>query len=146
MILDQEVCDLDRFVRDTALQEATAKIRLQHFIEDLLGRAERAETQLQNLHDDVTSPHRHLAGSRTSGYQSLILHNLKPRSRGKEESKDEYLRNTRGGLEAGLEAVLKSGGRSLVTLSVSHCPNILTDRSLWLVSCHCRTLQSLTYR
>ncbi|XP_042569771.1 F-box only protein 41-like [Cyprinus carpio] len=325
----QEVCDLDRFVRDTALQEATAKIRLQHFIEDLLGRAERAETQLQNLHDDVTSPHRHLAGSRTSGYQrsysvsgmsrrsshlsdhraaqhyrferrlrtlsvgsggceghwygrqdqhvlcgategpwtiqhthtdpdsdhwslytaesqddtqqhtgyrtyscmgpglhwcvnrssdsavcserlrlkaalfcvftyldtrslltaaevckdwcsvarhpavwttvtlenarvsskflmtlsqwccqtqSLILHNLKPRSRGKEESKDEYLRNTRGGLEAGLEAVLKSGGRSLITLSVFHCPNILTDRSLWLVSCHCRTLQSLTYR
>ncbi|XP_059397166.1 F-box only protein 41-like [Carassius carassius] len=308
----QEVCDLDRFVRDTALQEATAKIRLQRFIEDLLERAERAETQLQNLCDDVTSPHRHLAGSRASGYQrsysvsgmsrrssrlsdhraaqnyrferrmctlsvgsggceghcslqhthtdhdsdhwslyttesqddtqqhtgyrtyscigpdlhwcvnrasesavcserlrltaalfcvftyldtrslltaaevckdwcsvarhpavwttvtlenarvsskflinlsqwccqtqSLVLHNLKPRSRGKEESKDQYLRNTRGGLEAGLEAVLKSGGRSLVTLSISHCSNILTDRSLWLVSCHCRSLQSLTYR
>uniref|UniRef100_A0A673G627 F-box only protein 41-like n=1 Tax=Sinocyclocheilus rhinocerous TaxID=307959 RepID=A0A673G627_9TELE len=293
----QEVCDLDRFVRDTALQEATAKIRLQRFIEDLLERAERAETQLQNLCDDVTSPHRHLAGSRASGYQvqkvrfqmntywteaaqlylilhqscfrgpwmiqhthidddsdhwslytsesqddtqqhtgyrtyscqdlhwsvnrpsesavcserlrlkaalfcvftyldtrslltaaevckdwcsvarhpavwttvtlenarvsskflmtlsqwccqtqSLVLHNLKPRSRGKKESKDEYLRSTRGGLEAGLEAVLKSAGRSLVALCVSHCPNILTDRSLWVVSCHCRVLQSLIYR
>uniref|UniRef100_A0A8C2GR47 Si:ch73-290k24.5 n=1 Tax=Cyprinus carpio TaxID=7962 RepID=A0A8C2GR47_CYPCA len=233
----QEVCELDRFVRDTALQEASAKIRLQRFIEDLLERAERAETQLQNLHDDVTSPHRYLAGSRASGYQtvhylgngtskscykissesavcserlrlkaalfcvftyldtrslltaaevckdwcsvarhpavwirvtlentrvsskflmtlsqwcsqtqSLVLHNLKPRSRGKKESKDEYLRSTRGGLEVGLEAVLKAAGRSLISLSVSHCPNILTDRSLWLVSCHCRALQSLTFR
>ncbi|XP_056092577.1 F-box only protein 41 [Rhinichthys klamathensis goyatoka] len=331
----QEVCDLDRFVRDTAFQEASAKIRLQRFIEDLLGRAERAETQLQNIHHDVTSSHRYLAGSRAAGYQrsysvsgtsrrsshqsdqhyrcerrlrtlsvgsggceghwdgqqyqhvlcegvegpdsgsdspwliqhtrtdadsdnwslytadsqddtqqntgcrsysrmgqdlsglhwcvsrrresmvcserlrlkaalfcvfiyldtrslltvaevckdwrsvarhpavwtrvtlenarvsskflmtlsqwccqtqSLVLHNLKPRSRGKKESKDEYLRSTRGGLEAGLEAVLKSAGRSLVSLSVSHCSNILTDRSLWLVSCHCRALQSLTYR
>ncbi|CAM4674396.1 unnamed protein product [Leuciscus chuanchicus] len=331
----QEVCDLDRFVRDTAFQEASAKIRLQRFIEDLLERAERAETQLQNIHHDVTSSHRFLAGSRATGYQrsysvsgtsrrsshqsdqhyrcerrlrtlsvgsggceghwdgqqyqhvlcegvegpdsgsdspwliqhthtdadsdnwslytadsqddtqqhtgcrtysrtgqdlsglhwcvsrrresivcserlrqkaalfcvfiyldtrslltvaevckdwrsvarhpavwtrvtlenarvsskflmtlsqwccqtqSLVLHNLKPRSRGKKESKDEYLRSTRGGLEAGLEAVLKSAGRSLVSLSVSHCSNILTDRSLWLVSCHCRALQSLTYR
>ncbi|KAK2886100.1 hypothetical protein QQF64_020237 [Cirrhinus molitorella] len=331
----QEVCELDRFVRDTALQEASAKIRLQRFIEDLLERAERAETQLQNLHDDVTSPHRYLVGSRAAGYQrsysvsgmsrrsshlsdhraaqhyryerrprtlsvgsggceghwdgrqyqqvlcgaiegpdsgsesawmiqhthtdadsdnwslytaesqddtqhtgyrtysstgqdlrwrvnrssesamcserlrlkaalfcvftyldtrslltaaevckdwrsvarhpavwtrvtlenarvsskflmtlsqwccqtqSLVLHNLKPRSRGKKESKDEFSRNTRGGLEAGLEAVLKSAGRSLVALSVSHCSNILTDRSLWLISCHCRALQSLTYR
>ncbi|XP_016116359.1 F-box only protein 41, partial [Sinocyclocheilus grahami] len=329
----QEVCELDRFVRDTALQEASAKIRLQRFIEDLLERAERAETQLQNLYEDVFSPHRHLAGSRAyqrsysvsgmsrrsshvsdyratqyyrferrprtlsvgsgcceghwdrrqyqhvlcgavegpdsgsespwmiqhthtdaesdnwslytaesqddtqhTGYrtynstgpdlhwrvnrssesavcserlrlkaalfcvytyldtrslltaaevckdwrsvarhpavwirvtlenarvsskflmtlsqwccqtQSLVLHNLKPRSRGKKESKDEYLRSTRGGLEAGLEAVLKAAGRSLVALSISHCPNILTDRSLWLVSCHCRALQSLTYR
>jgi len=65
----REVCELDRFVRDTALQEASAKIRLQLFIEDLLERAERAETQLQNLHDDVTSPHRYLAGNRASGYQ-----------------------------------------------------------------------------
>ncbi|KAG1926381.1 F-box only protein 41-like [Pimephales promelas] len=331
----QEVCDLDRFVRDTAFQEASAKIRLQRFIEDLLERAERAETQLQNIHHDVTSSHRYLAGSRAAGYQrsysvsgtsrrsshqsdqhyrcerrlrtlsvgsggceghwdrqqyqhalcegvegpdsgsdspwliqhthtdadsdnwslytadsqddtqqntgcrtysrtgqdlsglhwcvsrrresmvcserlrlkaalfcvfiyldtrslltvaevckdwrsvarhpavwtrvtlenarvsskflmtlsqwccqtqSLVLHNLKPRSRGKKESKDEYLRSTRGGLEAGLEAVLKSAGRSLVSLSISHCSNILTDRSLWLVSCHCRALQSLTYR
>ncbi|XP_067228134.1 F-box only protein 41 [Chanodichthys erythropterus] len=328
----QEVCDLDRFVRDTAFQEASAKIRLQHFIEDLLERAERAETQLQNIHDDVSSSHRYLAGSRATGYQrsysvsgstrrssrlseqyyrydrrqrtlsvgsggceghwdgrqylcggvegpdsgsdspwlirhthtdadsdnwslytaesqdntqqrtgyrtysrtgqdlsglhwcvnrrsdsmvcserlrlkaalfcvfiyldtrslltaaevckdwrsvarhpavwtrvtlenarvsskflmtlsqwccqtqSLVLHNLKPRSRGKKESKDEYSRSTRGGLEAGLEAVLKSAGRSLVALNISHCPNILTDRSLWLVSCHCRALQSLTYR
>uniref|UniRef100_A0A8C2JWZ2 Si:ch73-290k24.5 n=1 Tax=Cyprinus carpio TaxID=7962 RepID=A0A8C2JWZ2_CYPCA len=237
----QEVCDLDRFVRDTALQEATAKIRLQHFIEDLLERAERAETQLQNLHDDVTSPHRHLAGSRTSGYQVhgvrfqmntfwteaaqlyLILHqscpglhwcvnrssdsavcserlrlkaalfcvftyldtrslltaaevckdwcsvarhpavwttvtleNARVSSKARKHTHTHthtrlytgmiLQRGKRDTFLAGLEAVLKSGGRSLVTLSVSHCPNILTDRSLWLVSCHCRSLQSLTYR
>ncbi len=70
----REVCELDRFVRDTALQEASAKIRLQLFIEDLLERAERAETQLQNLHDDVTSPHRYLAGNRASGYQVQRVH------------------------------------------------------------------------
>lgn len=68
----REVCDLDRFVRDTAFQEASAKIRLQHFIEDLLERAEQAETQLQNIHDDVSSSHRYLAGSRATGYQVQV--------------------------------------------------------------------------
>ncbi|XP_066528518.1 F-box only protein 41 isoform X2 [Hoplias malabaricus] len=78
--------------------------------------------------------------------QSLILQNLKPRSRNRKESKEEYQRSTRGWLEVGLEAVLKSAGRSLMSLTISHCPNVLTDRSLWLVSCHCRALRSLTYR
>ncbi|XP_046724874.1 F-box only protein 41 isoform X3 [Silurus meridionalis] len=77
---------------------------------------------------------------------TLVLHNLKPRTRAKKESKEEYLKNTRGCLEAGLEAVLRAAGRSLVALTVSHCTNILTDRTLWLVSCHCRALQTLTYR
>ncbi|TRY53626.1 hypothetical protein DNTS_024680 [Danionella cerebrum] len=294
---EQEVCELDDFVRDTALREANAKLRLQRFIEDLLERAERAETLLQNIHSDVISSH---AGRRAAGYQrsfsvsgisrrsyvseyrepqqnrfewrqrtfsvgsggcepqwdaerresisqipmdedsenwsiyseafseealkhtgdkiyshsgqvsghgwfmnrvsdssvcsellrlkaalfcvckdwrsvarhpavwtkvtlenarflqtlsqwcsqtqSLVLHNLKARARNKKESKDEYLQSNRGGLEAGLEALLKSAGRSLITLSISDCPNILTDRCLWLVSCHCRSLQSLTYR
>ncbi|KAA0706497.1 F-box only protein 41 [Triplophysa tibetana] len=64
-----EVCELDRYVRDTALREASAKTRLQRFIEDILERAERAELLLENihLHDDVTSHHRHLTGSRASG-------------------------------------------------------------------------------
>ncbi|KAL7859249.1 hypothetical protein SRHO_G00143960 [Serrasalmus rhombeus] len=78
--------------------------------------------------------------------QSLILHNLKPRSRNRKESKEEYQKSTRGCLEVGLEAVLKSAGRCLMSLTISHCPNILTDRSLWLVSCHCRALRALTYR
>ncbi|XP_027000575.2 F-box only protein 41 [Tachysurus fulvidraco] len=77
---------------------------------------------------------------------TLILHHLKPRSRAKKETKEEYLKNTRGCLEEGLEAVLRSTGRSLISLTISHCPNILTDRTLWLVSCHCRALQTLTYR
>lgn len=74
----REVCELDRYVRDTALREASAKTRLQRFIEDILERAERAELQLENihLHDDVTSPHRHLTGSRASGYQVTHLFHI----------------------------------------------------------------------
>uniref|UniRef100_A0AAR2KCE8 F-box domain-containing protein n=1 Tax=Pygocentrus nattereri TaxID=42514 RepID=A0AAR2KCE8_PYGNA len=299
----QEVCELDRFVRETAFREASAKIRLQSFIEDLLERAERAENQLQNLHSlshtptDMPSLHgplaprgppyqvgAHFSVQRVGGpgtksvkatignlrslkvqssdqyysitmtfylhcqlqstfiydntflhcsfdhgktatchhsnrpaesmicsermrmrawlfcvftyldtrslltaaqvcrdwwsvarhpavwtrvtlenarisskfmvtlsqwcgqTQSLILHNLKPRSRNRKESKEEYQKSTRGCLEVGLEAVLKSAGRCLMSLTISHCPNILTDRSLWLVSCHCRALRALTYR
>ncbi|KAI5096080.1 F-box only protein 41-like [Silurus meridionalis] len=307
----QEVCDLDRFVQETALKEASAKLRLQSFIENLLERAERAERQLQELHTPsrITSPdgsftvaggalhqrcysesaisrccysqcdhtgspvhrsevcevlcevqcyqknpsdmeadsdswsvystesleglkqhyriynkrenpafrhHSRHRGNRPdrsamclkqvkrrawlfcvfpyldthslltaaqvckdwwsvahhpamwsrvtlennrisskfmvtmaqwcSETHTLVLHNLKPRTRAKKESKEEYLKNTRGCLEAGLEAVLRAAGRSLVALTVSHCTNILTDRTLWLVSCHCRALQTLTYR
>ncbi|XP_056443179.1 F-box only protein 41 [Gadus chalcogrammus] len=77
---------------------------------------------------------------------SLILQNLKPRPRGKKETKEEYLKSTRGSLEDGLEALLKATGSNLLILKVSHCPNLLTDRSLWLASCYCRALQAVTYR
>uniref|UniRef100_A0A8C7Y5M9 F-box protein 41 n=1 Tax=Oryzias sinensis TaxID=183150 RepID=A0A8C7Y5M9_9TELE len=77
---------------------------------------------------------------------SLILQNLKPRQRGKKESKDDYLKSTRGCLEEGLEALLKATGSNLLILKISHCPNLLTDRSLWLASCFCRALQAVTYR
>ncbi|XP_078117561.1 F-box only protein 41 [Sander vitreus] len=77
---------------------------------------------------------------------SLILQNLKPRQRGKKETKDEYLKTTRGCLEEGLEALLKATGSNLLILKISHCPNLLTDRSLWLASCYCRALQAVTYR
>ncbi|MCJ8748996.1 hypothetical protein PDJAM_G00171040 [Pangasius djambal] len=77
---------------------------------------------------------------------SLILQNLKPRQRGKKETKEEYLKSTRGCLEEGLEAMLKATGGNLLILKVSHCPNLLTDRSLWLASCYCRALQAVTYR
>uniref|UniRef100_A0A8C9U417 F-box protein 41 n=1 Tax=Scleropages formosus TaxID=113540 RepID=A0A8C9U417_SCLFO len=77
---------------------------------------------------------------------SIILQNLKPRPRGKKETKEEYVRSTRGYLEEGLEALLKAGGGNVLILKVSHCPNILTDRSLWLASCYCRSLQAVTYR
>lgn len=52
----------------------------------------------------------------------------------------------RGCLEAGLESLLKAAGGNLLILRISHCPNILTDRSLWLASCYCRALQAVTYR
>uniref|UniRef100_A0A8C7H2A3 F-box protein 41 n=1 Tax=Oncorhynchus kisutch TaxID=8019 RepID=A0A8C7H2A3_ONCKI len=77
---------------------------------------------------------------------SLILQNLKPRQRGKKEVKEEYLKSTRGCLEEGLESLLKATGGNLLILKVSHCPNLLTDRSLWLASCYCRALQAVTYR
>ncbi|XP_048855842.1 F-box only protein 41 [Brienomyrus brachyistius] len=77
---------------------------------------------------------------------SLILQNLKPRQRGKKETKEEYLKSTRGCLEEGLEALLKATGGNLLILKVSHCPNLLTDRTLWLASCYCRMLQAVTYR
>ncbi|RXM33135.1 F-box only protein 41 [Acipenser ruthenus] len=77
---------------------------------------------------------------------SLILQNLKPRQRVKKETKEEYLKSTRGCLEVGLEALLKAAGGNLLILKISHCPSVLTDRSLWLASCHCRALQAVTYR
>ncbi|XP_059197061.1 F-box only protein 41 isoform X1 [Centropristis striata] len=77
---------------------------------------------------------------------SLILQNLKPRQRGKKETKEEYIKSTRGCLEEGLEALLKATGSNLLILKISHCPNLLTDRSLWLASCYCRALQAVTYR
>jgi len=52
----------------------------------------------------------------------------------------------RGCLEAGLESLLKATGSNLLILRISHCPNVLTDRSLWLASCYCRALQAVTYR
>lgn len=51
-----------------------------------------------------------------------------------------------GCLEEGLEALLKATGSNLLILKISHCPNLLTDRSLWLASCYCRALQAVTYR
>ncbi|XP_048091802.1 F-box only protein 41-like [Alosa alosa] len=61
-------------------------------------------------------------------------------------SAEEHYRNTRGCLESGLEVLLRATGRSLMELNVSDCPNILTDRCVWLASCYCRSLQTLTYR
>ncbi|XP_041047987.1 F-box only protein 41 [Carcharodon carcharias] len=77
---------------------------------------------------------------------SLTLQGIKPRPKGKKESKEEYLKSTHGCLETGLESLLKAAGSNLLILKVSHCPNILTDRSLWLASCYCRALQAVTYR
>ncbi|XP_078390975.1 F-box only protein 41 isoform X3 [Cetorhinus maximus] len=76
---------------------------------------------------------------------SLTLQGIKPRPKGKKESKEEYLKSTHGCLETGLESLLKAAGSNLLILKVSHCPNILTDRSLWLASCYCRALQAVTY-
>ncbi|XP_068569164.1 F-box only protein 41-like [Cebidichthys violaceus] len=78
--------------------------------------------------------------------QSVVLNNLKPRSRRADEPREDYHKNTRGSVEPGVEALLRSAGGSLLHLSVSQCPHILTDRTLWLASCYSRSLQILTYR
>ncbi|KAI3375796.1 hypothetical protein L3Q82_003740 [Scortum barcoo] len=78
--------------------------------------------------------------------QSLVLNNLKPRSKRSDETREDYHKNTRGSVEPGVEALLRSAGGSLLHLSVSQCPHILTDRTLWLASCYSRNLQTLTYR
>uniref|UniRef100_A0A3B5BD81 F-box only protein 41-like n=1 Tax=Stegastes partitus TaxID=144197 RepID=A0A3B5BD81_9TELE len=78
--------------------------------------------------------------------QSVTLNNLKPRSRRADETREDYHRNTRGSVEPGVEALLRSAGGSLLHLSISQCPHILTDRTLWLASCYCRNLHTLTYR
>uniref|UniRef100_A0A8C6M540 F-box protein 41 n=1 Tax=Nothobranchius furzeri TaxID=105023 RepID=A0A8C6M540_NOTFU len=78
--------------------------------------------------------------------QCVVLNNLKPRSRRADETPEDYHKNTRGSMEVGLEVLLRSAGGSLLQLSVSQCPHILTDRTLWLVSCYSRNLQTLVYR
>ncbi|KAF3837574.1 hypothetical protein F7725_005038, partial [Dissostichus mawsoni] len=78
--------------------------------------------------------------------QSVVLHNLKPRSRRADETREDYHKNTRGVVEPGVEVLLRSAGGSLLHLSVAQCPHILTDRTLWLASCYSRNLNTLTYR
>lgn len=69
-----------------------------------------------------------------------------PRGGGGHRQCPDLLAFPRGCLEAGLESLLKAAGGNLLILRISHCPNILTDRSLWLASCYCRALQAVTYR
>ncbi|KAG5260644.1 hypothetical protein AALO_G00294840 [Alosa alosa] len=266
---ERQVCELSVFLRDTALKEADAKLRLQEFIEELLERAVTAETLLLDQHTQAQSryarsrsrshsqshytpvlthqtylryahtPHCRSSGAGMNGsyqrsqsvsvvsghtyqqhvspdkskpsrslecvcialrcvfayldvhtllnaaevcrawrnvsrHSSLWIHvtlenthisstllvslsrccnqtrSLTMRSltapRRHHASAEEHYRNTRGCLESGLEVLLRATGRSLMELNVSDCPNILTDRCVWLASCYCRSLQTLTYR
>uniref|UniRef100_V9KK37 F-box only protein 41-like protein n=1 Tax=Callorhinchus milii TaxID=7868 RepID=V9KK37_CALMI len=52
----QEVLQIDRFLQETAAREATAKGRLQQFIEELLDRADRAEKQLMVISSCASTP------------------------------------------------------------------------------------------
>ncbi|XP_036072521.1 F-box only protein 41 isoform X3 [Oryzias melastigma] len=78
--------------------------------------------------------------------QSLVLKNLKPRNRRADETREDHHKHTRGSLEPGLEALLRSAGGSLLQLSIVQCPHVLTDRTLWITSCYSRNLQVLVYR
>ncbi|XP_056431950.1 F-box only protein 41-like [Gadus chalcogrammus] len=78
--------------------------------------------------------------------RSLVLKNLRSRTRRPGESREDYQTLKRGCLEEGVEAVLRSAGGSLLYLSVCQCSNVLTDRSLWLASCYSPNLHTITYR
>ncbi|KAK6185648.1 hypothetical protein SNE40_007834 [Patella caerulea] len=75
----------------------------------------------------------------------LTLEGLRTRSRYDEESLEEYQRNIRGCVEAGLEEILKNCQDSLISLRIINCGNILTDKCLWLVSGYSRLLQKFHY-
>ncbi|GAA6082012.1 F-box only protein 41 isoform X1, partial [Tachysurus ichikawai] len=69
-----EVAQIDQFLQETASREASAKVRLQQFIEELLERADRAEKQLQIISSCGTTPngslgHCSLQGSKSNGRQ-----------------------------------------------------------------------------
>ncbi|XP_039579893.1 F-box only protein 41 [Passer montanus] len=252
----REVLQIDQFLKETAAREANAKVRLQHFIEELLDRADRAEKQLQIISSSCgTTPNGSLGrcgtpgskgiaraaplraqrerqpgpaaghgpygasqqrscsstgassrakavsqssgcydsdsaepcpaeqagegppyAARGSGLRRQAIHNWHRRpyrnstegeegdvsdvgSRTTESEAEGWEPEAPGcaaprapgscrltGLEAGLESLLKATGSNLLILRISHCPNVLTDRSLWLASCYCRALQAVTYR
>lgn len=68
------MAQIDQFLQETAAREASAKVRLQQFIEELLDRADRAEKQLQIISSCATTPngslgHCSLQGSKPNGRQ-----------------------------------------------------------------------------
>ncbi|XP_071792656.1 uncharacterized protein [Asterias amurensis] len=77
--------------------------------------------------------------------ENLYLEGLKPRSKQSGESRARYTKTTRGSLEPGLEYIFLTAGTKLRTLKIVDCSNILTERSLFLASCYCRSLYSLTF-
>merc|ERR1711951_41585 len=52
----------------------------------------------------------------------------------------------RGYLETGIEKVLSACQDTLTHLYIEDCDNLITDKTLWLVSGYCRLLSGLTYR
>ncbi|KAJ7419723.1 hypothetical protein WISP_52455 [Willisornis vidua] len=74
----QEVLQIDQFLKETAAREANAKVRLQHFIEELLDRADRAEKQLQIISSSCgTTPNGSLGRCGTPGAKAIC----RPRDR-----------------------------------------------------------------
>lgn len=68
----REVLQIDQFLKETAAREANAKVRLQHFIEELLDRADRAEKQLQIISSSCgTTPNGSLGRCGTPGAKAI---------------------------------------------------------------------------
>lgn len=68
----REVLQIDQFLKETAAREANAKVRLQHFIEELLDRADRAEKQLQIISSSCgTTPNGSLGRCGTPGTRGI---------------------------------------------------------------------------
>ena len=67
-------------------------------------------------------------------------------ARRKQEGMWNSVADVRAAVLEGVSERVKATGSNLLILKISHCPNLLTDRSLWLASCYCRALQAVTYR
>lgn len=51
----------------------------------------------------------------------------------------------RAGLEVGLDILLRKCGQGLISLTISECSLLITERSLWIISNRCPHLESLCY-
>ncbi|XP_061194337.1 uncharacterized protein LOC133202515 [Saccostrea echinata] len=77
--------------------------------------------------------------------EQLTLRNLSPRNQWQTEADDVYQSTIRGSLEPGLERLLQVSESSLKSISIISCGALLTDKSIWLVSCYSRMLRSVEY-
>lgn len=77
--------------------------------------------------------------------ERIALHGLMPEMAQCDEELDSYVRRLKGSLEEGVASLLASSGPALLSLSITECNLMITNRVLWLAGVHCPHLQSLTY-
>ncbi|KAK3095300.1 hypothetical protein FSP39_012966 [Pinctada imbricata] len=76
--------------------------------------------------------------------QLLSLIDLKSRDKLASETEEEYIASIRGSLEPGLERFLQVTESTLRSIEIVNCGYLLTD-NIWLASCYCRLLHTVTY-
>ncbi|KAJ3584920.1 hypothetical protein NHX12_013643 [Muraenolepis orangiensis] len=148
----REMQQVEVFLRETAAKESEAKLKLQGWRALLaevssdwrfVARHPAVWTRLILENAQVSAQFLVTLSQWCTQTCSVVLKNLKSRTRRPGESREDYQTHTRGCLEEGVEAVLRSAGGSLLYLSISQCSNVLTDRSLWLASCYSPNLHTV---